>query len=47
VSQQLWQGWFHLVQQFGPPFETGTQADERLLSRLQESGQTILNAQAE
>jgi hypothetical protein len=30
VSQQLWQGWFHLVQQFGPTFETGTQADDEV-----------------
>ena len=47
AQQQLWQGWFHLVQHLGPLLEAGSQADEHLLSRLQESGQAIINAQTE
>ena len=38
AQQRLWQGWFHLVQQLGPLLEAGSQADEHLLSSLQESG---------
>ena len=47
AQQQLWQGWFHLVQHLGPLLEAGSQADEHLLSSLQESGQAIINAQTE
>ena len=47
AQQQLWQGWFHLVQQLGPLLEAGSQADEYLLSDLRESGQVIINAQSE
>jgi hypothetical protein len=47
AQQHLWQGWFQLVQQLGPLLEAGSQADEHLLSSLQESGWAIINAQAE
>src|SRR6266704_1792501 len=47
AQQQLWQGWFQLVQQLGPLLEAGSQADEHLLSSLQESGWAIINAQTE
>jgi hypothetical protein len=47
AQQQLWQGWFHLVQHLGPLLEAGPQADGHLLSGLQESGQAIINAQTE
>ena len=47
AQQHLWQGWFHLVQQLGPLLEAGSQADEHLLSSLQESGWAIINAQTE
>src|SRR5438128_3352168 len=47
AQQHLWQGWFHLVQHLGPLLEAGSQADEHLLSSLQESGQAIINAQTE
>jgi hypothetical protein len=47
AQQHLWQGWFHLVQQIGPLLEAGSQADEYLLTRLQQSGQAIVNAQEE
>ena len=47
AQQQLWQGWFHLVQHLGPLLEAGSQADEHLLSSLQESGQAIIDAQTE
>src|SRR6266699_2328975 len=47
AQQHLWQGWFHLVQQLGPLLEAGSPADEHLLSRLQESGQAIINDQTE
>ena len=47
AQQQLWQAWFHLVQQLGPLLEAGALADEHLLSSLQESGQAIINAQSE
>jgi hypothetical protein len=47
AQQRLWQGWFHLVQQLGPLLEAGSQADEYLLSSLQESGQAMINAQSE
>ena len=47
TQQHLWQGWFDLVQQLGPLLETGSLADEHLLSSLQESGQAIMNAQTE
>jgi len=47
AQQQLWQGWFDLVQQLGPLLEAGSLADEHLLSSLQESGQAIMNAQTE
>src|SRR5437870_8557348 len=47
AQQHLWQGWFHLVQQIGPLLEADAQADEHLLSRLQESGQAIVDAQEE
>ncbi len=46
AQQRLWQGWFHLVQQLGPLLEAGSQADEHLLSSLQESGQAMINAQS-
>src|SRR3954469_3977821 len=38
AQQPLWQGWFQLVRQLGPLLEAGSQADEHLLSNLQESG---------
>jgi hypothetical protein len=44
AQQCLWQGWFQLVQQLGPLLEAGSQADEHLLSSLQESGWAIINA---
>jgi hypothetical protein len=47
AQQHLWQGWFQLVQQIGPLLEADSQADEHLLSSLQESGQAIVNAQEE
>lgn len=47
AQQYLWQGWFQLVQQLGPLLEAGSQADEHLLSSLQESGWAIINAQTE
>jgi hypothetical protein len=47
AQQQLWLGWFHLVQQLGPLLEAGSQADEHLLHTLRESGQAIINAQTE
>ena len=47
AQQQLWQGWFHLVQHLGPLLEAGSQADEHLLSSLQESRQAIIDAQTE
>src|SRR5713226_10573244 len=47
AQQQLWQGWFDLVQQLGPLLEAGSLADEHLLSSLQKSGQAIINAQTE
>jgi hypothetical protein len=47
AQQHLWQGWFQLVQQLGPLLEAGSQADEHLLSSLQESGCAIINAQSE
>ena len=47
AQQQLWQGWFHLVQHLGPLLEAGSQADEHLLHTLRESGQAIINAQTE
>ena len=47
AQQRLWQGWFQLVQQLGPLLEAGSQADEHLLSSLQESGWAIINAQTE
>jgi hypothetical protein len=47
AQQQLWQGWFNLVQQLGPLLEAGSLADEHLLSSLQASGQAIINAQTE
>ena len=46
AQQHLWQGWFQLVQQLGPLLEAGSQADEHLLSSLQESGQAMINAQS-
>ena len=46
AQQRLWQGWFQLVQQLGPLLEAGSQADEHLLSSLQESGQAMINAQS-
>ncbi len=47
AQQQLWLGWFQLVQQLGPLLEAGSQADEHLLHTLRESGQAIINAQTE
>ena len=47
AQQYLWQGWFQLVQQLGPLLEAGSQADEHLLSSVQESGWAIINAQCE
>src|SRR5213592_943380 len=47
AQQQLWQGWSHLVQHLGPLLEAGSQADEHLLSSLQESRQAIIDAQTE
>src|SRR5229473_4442265 len=47
AQQQLWQGWFHLVQHLGPLLEAGSEADEHLLHTLEESGQAIINAQTE
>ncbi len=47
AQQHLWQDWFQLVQQLGPLLEAGSQADEHLLSSLQESGWAIINAQTE
>jgi len=47
AQQHLWQDWFHLVQQLGPLLEAGSQADERQLRTLRESGQAIINAQTE
>jgi len=47
AQQHLWQGGFHLVHHLGPLLEAGSQADEHLLSSLQESGQAIIDAQTE
>ena len=47
AQQHLWQSWFHLVQHLGPLLEASSQADEHLLSSLQESGWAIINAQTE
>jgi hypothetical protein len=47
TQQHLWQEWFHLVQQLVPALEAGSQADERLLQTLRESGRAIVNAQSE
>jgi hypothetical protein len=47
AQQQQWQGWFHLVQHLGPLLEADFQIDEHLLSRLQESGRAMINAQSE
>jgi hypothetical protein len=47
AQQQLWLGWFHLVQHFGPLLEADSKIDENLLSSLQESGQAMINAQSE
>src|SRR2546425_9597002 len=47
AQQHLWQGWFQLVQQLGPLLEAGSQADEHLLSSLQESGWALINSQSE
>ncbi|HEX6484142.1 MAG TPA: hypothetical protein VF043_35305 [Ktedonobacteraceae bacterium] len=47
AQRLLWEGWFHLVQHLGPLLEAGSQADEHLLSSLQESGEAIVNAQEE
>jgi hypothetical protein len=47
VQQHLWQDWFHLVLRLGPLLEADFQIDEHLLSRLQESGQAMINAQTE
>ncbi len=47
AQQHLWQGWFHLIQHLGPLLEADCQIDEHLLSRLQESGQAMINAQTE
>jgi hypothetical protein len=47
AQQHLWQGWFHLIQHLGPLLEARSQADEHLLYTLRESGQAIINAQAE
>ena len=47
AQQQLWQGWFHLVQHLGPLLEAGSEADEHLLHTLGESGQAIINTQTE
>jgi hypothetical protein len=43
----LWQGWFDLLQQFGPLLEADSQADEHLLHTLRKSGQAIIDAQNE
>jgi hypothetical protein len=47
AQQQLWRGWFHLVQHLGPLFESDFQIDEHMLSSLQESGQAMINAHTE
>ncbi len=47
AQQQLWQGWFHLIQRLGPLVESDFQIDEHLLSSLQENGQAMINAQSE
>jgi len=47
AQQHLWQEWFNIVQQLGPVLQAGSQADERLLQTLRESGQAIVNAQNE
>ena len=47
AQQQLWQGWFQLIQHLGPLLESDFQIDEHLLSSLQESGQAMINAQSE
>ena len=47
AQQHLWQGWFQLVQQLGPLLEAGSQADEHLVSSVQESGWAIITAQSE
>ena len=47
AQQQLWQGWFHLVQHLGPLLEAKFQIDEHLLSNLQENGKAMINAQTE
>jgi hypothetical protein len=47
AQQHLWQDWFHLVQQLGPLLEADFLIGEHLLSSLQESGQAMINAQAE
>ena len=47
AQQHLWQGWSQLVQQLGPLLEAGSQADEHLVSSVQESGWAIITAQSE
>jgi hypothetical protein len=47
AQQQLWRGWFHLVQHLGSLIEADFQIDERLLSRLQESGQAMIKGQTD
>lgn len=47
AQQHLWQGWFHLIQHLGQLLEADCKVDAHLLSSLQESGKTIIDAQAE
>jgi hypothetical protein len=49
TQQQLWQGWFDLVQKLAPLFEAGTgfQVDEKLLPTWQEAARKMVEAQTE
>src|SRR2546430_6743917 len=47
AQQQLWQGWFHLIQHLGPLLESDFQIDGHLLSSLQENGQAMINGPSE
>ena len=47
AQQQLWRGWFDLIEHLGPLLGAGSESDEHLLHTLWESGQAIINTQTE
>ena len=47
AQQQLWQGWFRLIEQLCPLPEADQEAEDRLTQALRESEQAILEAQAQ